>query len=89
MSGLPTEVLDNVQLGSVYESIETNYWQSVRYYKSGSTQLGDKCLQSAWVECIKWGSDFAKIDHFDQFRQLSGKVAAAMKKRGLNRMSEK
>jgi hypothetical protein len=52
-----TEVMEDIEdmtVGSVYESIETNMWLAEAYFKKGSEGLGIECLRAAWWEYVRF-----------------------------------
>lgn len=48
------EDFEDVTVGSVYESIETNLWLAEAYFRNGHEGLAIECLREAWMEYVRF-----------------------------------
>src|SRR5690348_9086447 len=48
------EDVEDVTVGSVYESIETNLWLAEAYFRNGHEGLAIECLREAWMEYVRF-----------------------------------
>lgn len=54
------EMEEETTVSTIYESIETNLWQSAAYARQGCEGLSLECLRAAWLEFVRF-SDVLRV----------------------------